>query len=427
MPSSNKEFDVIVFGASGYAGAFVAKEMAALCEKNNLKFGMAGRNSERIIKEVQARGGAPRKDQIVVADVSNSESIKKMAQRTRLVMNCVGPYRHFGEAVVSACAEVGTDYMDLCGEPEFIEKMQLKYTETAKSSGAIVMNACAFDSVPADLGFQLMRDRLARDGGVPVSIESFLRNLYGPKGYVGHYATYECAVYGMGSVGELRAVRKSLQSQGMKPKLNRVGPALKHHPGFFQDDRVPGMLCMNFLGSDRSVVQRTQDMQTLADSTYQGFYHNCYLAVQNTLTNKLAFIIFGGLVNFLCKYTWGRDLLLKYPKLFTFGYFSHEGSTMEQLEEAGYRIEFFGKGFSSKKAQEEHPDKPDVEIKASVSGPDPGYIATSRMFSQLAFGIVDDERHRCREGGWRLYCRESVQRNPGCEEAYRGRLCCIQR
>lgn len=129
----------------------------------------------------------------------------------------------------------------------------------------------------------------------------------------------------------------------MKPKLNRVGPALKHHPGFFEDDRVPGMLCMNFLGSDRSVVQRrctvspvlyrhlvlsgTQDMQTLADKNYQGFYHNCYLAVsidyspyssvmlftqvQNTISNKLGFIIFGGLVNFLCKYTWGRKLLLK--------------------------------------------------------------------------------------------------------------------
>ncbi|KAF4659192.1 hypothetical protein FOL47_007689 [Perkinsus chesapeaki] len=383
-----KDFDVIVFGASGYAGAFVAKEMAVLGEKNKLKVGMAGRNSERIITEVKKHGYVPREDQIVVADVSNTDSIKNMVKRTRLVMNCVGPYRHFGETVVSVCAELGTDYMDLCGEPEFIEKMQLKYTELAKQSGAIVMNACAFDSVPADFGFQLMHDRLAKDGGIPVSVESFLRNLYGPKGYVGHYATYECAVYGMGSVGELREVRRSLQAEGMKPKLNRSGPALKHHPGFFEDDRVPGKLCMNFLGSDRSVVQRTQEMQTLDDKSYQGIYHNCYLAVENTLVNKLAFIIFGGMINFLCKYPWGRQLLLKYPKLFTFGYFSHEGSTMEQLEEAGYQIDFFGKGFSSKKAQEEHPDQPDVEVKASVHGPDPGYIGTSRMFSQLALVLL---------------------------------------
>mmetsp|Transcript_25235 Transcript_25235/g.21564 ORF Transcript_25235/g.21564 Transcript_25235/m.21564 type:complete len:92 (+) Transcript_25235:199-474(+) len=85
----------------------------------------------------------------------------------------------------------------------------------------------------------------------------------------------------MGSVGELREVRRSLQAEGMKPKLNRSGPALKHHPGFFEDDRVPGKLCMNFLGSDRSVVQRTQEMQTLDDKSYQGIYHNCYLAVEN--------------------------------------------------------------------------------------------------------------------------------------------------
>ncbi|CAM9118001.1 unnamed protein product, partial [Ectocarpus sp. 8 AP-2014] len=72
--------------------------------------------------------------------------------RARLCLNCTGPYRFLGEAVVSACVDSGTDYIDLCGEPEFMQRMTLKFHEAAEAKGVLIIHACAFDSVPADLG-----------------------------------------------------------------------------------------------------------------------------------------------------------------------------------------------------------------------------------------------------------------------------------
>ncbi|CAN0385542.1 unnamed protein product, partial [Ectocarpus sp. 12 AP-2014] len=89
---------------------------------------------------------------IAVVDNSDAAALREAVGRARLCLNCTGPYRFLGEAVVSACVDSGTDYIDLCGEPEFMQRMTLKFHEAAEAKGVLIMHACAFDSVPADLG-----------------------------------------------------------------------------------------------------------------------------------------------------------------------------------------------------------------------------------------------------------------------------------
>lgn len=88
----------------------------------------------------------------IVADVSDPESIKSMARLGKVVLNCVGPYRFFGEQVVKACVEEGTHHVDVSGEPQFLESMQLKYHKLAEEKGIYVVGSCGFDSIPADCG-----------------------------------------------------------------------------------------------------------------------------------------------------------------------------------------------------------------------------------------------------------------------------------
>jgi len=88
----------------------------------------------------------------IVADVSNSDSLQAMARQGKVVINCVGPYRFFGEKVVKACVTEGTHHVDVSGEPQYLENMQLKYHKEAEDKGVYVVGACGFDSIPADCG-----------------------------------------------------------------------------------------------------------------------------------------------------------------------------------------------------------------------------------------------------------------------------------
>ncbi len=120
--NGDREFDVIVFGASGFTGQYVVEYLRG---KPKLRVGIAGRSAERL-----ARLGRP--ENIIIADVNNESAMRDMCRRGTVLLNCVGPYRFFGEAVVRACLAADTHYLDISGEPEFIESMELQYKEEAQ-------------------------------------------------------------------------------------------------------------------------------------------------------------------------------------------------------------------------------------------------------------------------------------------------------
>jgi short subunit dehydrogenase-like uncharacterized protein len=148
--SGSREFDVIVYGATGYTGRLVADYLAKNYQ-GDLKWAMAGRSADKLAA-VRDEIGAPADTPLVVANADDAASIAAMAGRTRVVLTTVGPYQLYGEPLIAACAEAGTDYVDLCGEPAWMRQMIDKYDAKAKESGARIVFSCGFDSIPFDLG-----------------------------------------------------------------------------------------------------------------------------------------------------------------------------------------------------------------------------------------------------------------------------------
>ena len=144
-----------------------------------------------------------------------------MCKRTDLVLNCCGPYRTLGERVFSSCILNKTDYIDLCGEPAFIEQMEVKYGKLAEQNKVVAISGCGFDSVPSEMGVVLLQDHFHQNNFKLHGVEAFLRFPDIHPAYSGHATTWDCAVMGFANQQELRLVRKQLNL----PKIN--GPSLK--------------------------------------------------------------------------------------------------------------------------------------------------------------------------------------------------------
>jgi len=160
-----KDFDIVVYGATGYTGRLVADYLIREYGADaSLKWAMAGRSAAKL-KEVAAEIGAPTNTPFVIADASNPLSLKEMAARTKCVITTVGPYQLYGEPLVAACVEAGTDYVDLCGEPNWMRAMIDKYEAAAKKSGARIVFSCGFDSIPFDLGVWFTQEEAKKEFG----------------------------------------------------------------------------------------------------------------------------------------------------------------------------------------------------------------------------------------------------------------------
>lgn len=172
---SDRPFDIILYGATGFAGGLVADYLMRNMPEGG-SWAVAGRNRTKLdavaarlaaeMPEVPAPG-------IVVADIEDAASLAEMVRTTRVLITTVGPYLEHGEPLVAACAEAGTDYVDLTGEPEFVDQMYLEYHDTAQASGARLVHACGFDSIPHDLGVFYTMKQVPE--GVPVVIYGAVR------------------------------------------------------------------------------------------------------------------------------------------------------------------------------------------------------------------------------------------------------------
>ena len=160
-----REFDVILWGASGFTGRLVAEHIHRAYDLDGrLKWAIAGRDRIKL-EQLREEIGASTRLQIVVADACNSGSLTAMAQRTRVIISTVGPYQLFGSELVRVCVDEGTDYVDISGEPNWICNM-LDLDDAAKATGARIVFSCGFDSVPFDLGVYFFQRLAKREFGV---------------------------------------------------------------------------------------------------------------------------------------------------------------------------------------------------------------------------------------------------------------------
>lgn len=162
MPA--REFDIIVYGATGFTGRLVAEYLAA--NYADVKWAMAGRSLTKLQEVRDAIGAAP-DTPLIAANADDPAALKAMTARASVIITTVGPYQLYGEALLAACVETGTAYVDLCGEPNFMHAMIGKYQDAAKASGARIVFSCGFDSIPFDLGVWTVEQECIRRFGKP--------------------------------------------------------------------------------------------------------------------------------------------------------------------------------------------------------------------------------------------------------------------
>lgn len=172
---AERAYDIVLFGATGFVGALTAEYLAAHAPEG-LRWAVAGR-SERKLERLRERLGEQlpgAKDVgVLPADAADPVSMRALARRTRVLATTVGPYVTHGEELVAACADAGTDYLDLSGEPEFVDLTYVRHDARARETGARLVHACGFDSVPHDLGAYFTVRQLPE--GVPVTVDGFVR------------------------------------------------------------------------------------------------------------------------------------------------------------------------------------------------------------------------------------------------------------
>jgi len=162
--ANDREFDIIIFGASGFTGRLVAEYMHATHSPRGVKWAMAGRDLEKLAS-VRDEMGLPASIPLVAADTSDPKSLSGMAARTKVICTTVGPYTYYGEPLVAACVEAGTDYVDLCGEVLWMRQMIEKYEARAKETGARIVFSCGFDSIPFDQGVAFIEEKFKEKFG----------------------------------------------------------------------------------------------------------------------------------------------------------------------------------------------------------------------------------------------------------------------
>lgn len=390
----SQRLDIILFGATGLTGKNCIQYLHQLTKSNerSLTWGIAGRCKEKLVqiqKECSKSIGESLKDvPIFIADVNDGESLNKMTASAKVLINCIGPYQLYGEAVVLACLETCTHHIDVSGEPYYMENIYYKYNRLAKERGIYIISACGYDSVPADLGVVFMQQNFE---GTLNSVEIYMSAYNKDKNGVRqlNYATWESAITGKENIENLISLRKK---QFKKP-LPKLFPKLPRRPSLFKSD-VTNTWMKRFLGSDRSVIHRTQryfheheNARPVQVNVYEGV--DSFVSVQFT---KLA----TNITNFLLDYKFGKELVLKYPSFFSLGKFQTDSPTDELSNNIEYKFVLDGSGWDKNVDLKNRPNK---RIICEMSGTNPGYRFTCVCVTLCAIIVLTETDNLPKEGG----------------------------
>uniref|UniRef100_A0AAZ3PQK5 Saccharopine dehydrogenase-like oxidoreductase n=1 Tax=Oncorhynchus tshawytscha TaxID=74940 RepID=A0AAZ3PQK5_ONCTS len=375
--SSSRPYHIVIFGASGFTGQFVVEEVARTVSEGpngTLKWAVAGRSRQKLDKVLEQAAGTLGKPElrtaveVIVADVGEPDSLAAMCKQAVIVLDCVGPYRFWGEPVVKACVENGAHCIDICGEPQFLESMQLNYDSQAADKGVYIVGACGFDSIPADMGVLYTRDQFK---GTLTALESFLTVSTGPEGGSINDGTWKSAIYGFADSGKLRSLRKKF---GHKP-LPVVGSKIKRRSALFYSNEVQ-QYAVPFMGADPSVVKRSQRF-LLEEHQETPVQYGAYAGVGG-VANIVKMLFAGMMFWFLVKFSFGQDLLIK-------------------MEGSSFKFAFYGEGYTE--GQDPSQGRPNAKIRTLVQGPEAGYVATPIAMVQAAITILNEPTALPKKGG----------------------------
>ncbi len=352
MAKSKAEFDIVVYGASGFTGRLVAEY---LTQRGIKGWAMAGRNAAKLA-EVRDLIGAPADTALIVADASAPETLTAMCNRARVIITTVGPYQLYGSELVAACAATGTDYVDLCGEPVWMREMIDAHDATAKQSGARIVFSCGFDSIPFDLGVWFLQQEAIKRFGIPAPrVKGRVRKMQGTA-----------------SGGTVASMTATMKAVAKNPKLvGLLTSSFALTPGFDGPSQPSGLIPEY----DR------------ATGTWTAPFVMAPINTKNVHRT-----------NFLLGHALGADLVYDEMMITTMGEagkaMAHaiakanpfgdsnpkpgEGPSQEERDNGFYDVLFIG----------EYPN--DNEIRVGVTGDrDPGYGSTSKMIAESALALLE--------------------------------------
>lgn len=387
-------YDLVVYGASGFTGQYVVEYVHRAAKEGNLSWAVAGRSEGRVRAVLDRAGKVVGADlsstPILVADSSDTSSLLAMAAQAKVVLNCVGPYRFYGEPVVEACVEAGAHHVDISGEPQFLEKMQLKYHDKAVENGVYVVGACGFDSIPADMGQVCVKQAM---GGDVNSVETYLKVIVPPlPGAAINFGTWQSAIHGFAHAGELKSLRKAIYPERMPPTRPKLKPR-----GTLHYSNIVEAWCMPFMGSDKSVMTRTQ----------RGFYHDkdqrpaqiqAYFQV-SSLFAAFSIMLVGILFGILASFKWGRYILENFPGPCSFGAVSKDGVPKEKADNTNFEMLLVGEGWRERVCPEKASLPPNRRVTTTVKGKNIGYGATCECMVQAALVILQETNRLPGVGG----------------------------
>ncbi|KAI6243328.1 Sacchrp-dh-NADP domain-containing protein [Aphelenchoides fujianensis] len=390
-----REFDIVLYGASGFTGAYVLEEFLK-SEFNGRRFAIAGRNERKLRSTLQDVGEFLGRDisqtPVIVADSGNPHDLDAMAKRTRVIINVVGPYRLYGEAVVKAAVENGTHHVDISGEPAWLEKMQLQYGERAKQTGSVIVGACGWDSIPCDLGTDFLKQHF---GGTLCYAETFVQIHRGEAGYVFNDGTYQTLILGLSQAAAdgIGKIRRAIMPEKLEKSKHR--PPKRDSVWY---NEVIDAYCLPFLGADKSVVNRSQYHDAVNNKKYPVTIET-YMAASSWLW-AWAGILWMMIFSKLIAYAPIRSFFQEYPTIGSCGMFSPNGPSREQCKQglkATFTYWFLGHGWPS---DEPKPDeKPTEKVVARCDGPDSGYIGTAGCVISAALTVLEDRDRLPHDGG----------------------------
>jgi short subunit dehydrogenase-like uncharacterized protein len=359
---SERVYDIVVYGATGYTGRLVAEYLAQHYAGTGPTWAMAGRDQAKLA-QVRDLIGAPGNTPLIEANSDDPASMAALAQSARVILTTVGPYQLYGEPLVKACVEAGTDYADLCGEPGWMREMIDRYHDAAKASGARIAFSSGFDSIPFDLGvLMLQKEAVARFGRPAPRVKGRIR-----------------AMQGSFSGGTAASLTETMKAAARNPQLI---PILRSPfgltPGFEGPSQPMGLIpeyedsvgkwaapfIMATINSKN--VHRTNFL--LGHPYGEDFkYDEMMLTSAGELGQKAAHA-----VGEMLKNPFGA----KPPK-------PGEGPSAEERQAGHYDVLFIG----------EYPDG--KSLRYGVKGRyDPGYGSTSRMIAETGIALLD-----CQAGG----------------------------
>ena len=354
--SFEKEYDFVVYGATGFTGKLVVEYINSQYSANEIKWAMAGRNLEKLA-QVKNDLNIDDSVELIEVDSNNLDSINRLTQKTKCILTTVGPYQLYGNDIVKSCAESGTDYVDLCGEPGWMHKMINEYSTKASETGARIVFSCGFDSIPFDLGVLFLQNEVKNQIGKTANkVRARVRKMEGE--------------FSGGTAASFGATMASLRS----------------NPDLLNVLANPFSLAEGFQGP-----QQENDTKPIYDEDLGTWVAPFFMAPINTKNVHRS--------NMLLGHMYGEEFL--YIEMWISGP-GDEGKEVAKMIASsnpigGEDAPKPGEGPSRESREKGHydvlfcADTEDGVIRASVAGDmDPGYGSTSKMITESAICLVKD-------------------------------------